>query len=56
MKPKVNKDKSETYNYTKLNLPTAFVNDNSKVKLHELGRSLLKFNCLGMDFSDCSDQ
>ena len=29
-----------------------YVNDWSKVKVHELVRSLLKFTCLNMDFSD----
>ena len=31
------------------------VNDWSKVKVHELVRSLLKFSCLNLDFSDHTD-
>ena len=37
-------------------LPTACISDCLKVKVHELVRSLLKFICLGMDFSDDTDQ
>ena len=33
-----------------------YVNDWSKVKVHELVRSLLKFTCLNMDFSDHTNQ
>ena len=55
MKPQANQDKSETYNYTQRNLPTACVNDCSKVKVHELFRPL-KLICQGMDFGDHSDQ
>ena len=54
-KPQVKQDKSETYNYIQSNLPAACVNNCSKVKVHELGRSL-KFICLNMDFSGHSDQ
>ena len=46
--PQVKPDKYETYNYTHSNLPTARVNDCSKVKAHKLFR-LLKLFCLGSD-------
>ena len=36
LKRQVKQDISETYNHTKLNLPTAHVNDCSKVILHDL--------------------
>ena len=55
MEPQVKQAKSETYNYTQFNLPTACVNDCSKMKLHELVSSLQKFIALGMDFSDHRD-
>ena len=48
--------KSETYNYTQPNLPTNCAKGCSKVKVHELARSLLKFIWLGMDFSNYADQ
>ena len=38
--------KSETYNYAKSNLPTVCVNDCSKVKVHELVRSVKVTNIL----------
>ena len=47
MEPQFKQAKSETCNYTKSNL-----NDFSKAKVPELVKSLLKFNCLGMDFLD----
>ena len=56
MKPQVEKEKSENYNYAQPNLLAACVNDCSKVKLHELFRSLLKLICLVVDFSNDLDQ
>ena len=52
MEAQVKQDKSEAHNCTQPNLSTACVNDCTKVKLHELVRSLLKFIYLGMYFSD----
>ena len=40
--PQLKQDKSETYNYAKSNLPTAFAYGSSKVKVHKFTRSLLK--------------
>ena len=55
-KPQVNKTNLKPTFIHNLNLATAYVNDCSKAKLHELIRSLLKFIFLGMNFSDHSDQ
>ena len=49
MQQQVKQDKSETYNYTKSNHPTAPANHFSKKKVHELVVSL-NFICLGLDF------
>ena len=56
MEQQVKPVKSEIYNYTQSNLPTACVNDCSKVKMNELVRSLLQFIVPGIDFSDHADQ
>ena len=56
MELQVKQAESETYNYTQWNLLIACASDCSKVKAHELVKSLLKFIVLGMTFSDHIDQ
>ena len=56
MELQVKQAESEIYNYTQLSLLTACARDCSKVKVHELVKSLLKFIVLGMNFSDDVDQ
>ena len=54
MQQQVKQERSETYNYTKSNQPTAPANDAFKVEVYELVGSL-KFICLGLNFLDHLD-
>ena len=50
--PQLKHDKSETYNYAKSNLPTAFAYGSSKVKVHKFTRSLLKLSVWVFSFQN----